>query len=106
MADKNFQRGEICLFYNPNSEQRNKELGEWKGANPVPGGINASGNNADDKYDRAFGKIPEAIKAVVVSADPYFQDTKDALIESANATTKYFCYPLQEYKNTGGTAQP
>ena len=38
LIGKGFDRNEICLLYNPNSEQRNKELGEWKGANPVPAG--------------------------------------------------------------------
>jgi hypothetical protein len=106
ISDKNFSRDEICLFYNPNSEQRNKELGEWRGANPVPGGIDATGDNVSTKYGQAFGKIPDTVKAVIVTTDAHFQNTKDALIDAANYRGKFMCYPLKEYKNTTGTTKP
>jgi hypothetical protein len=38
----------------------------------------------------------------VISADPFFQKEKNALVTAANATGKYFCYPLQDY----GAATP
>jgi hypothetical protein len=40
---------------------------------------------------------------MIISADPFFQDTKDKLIDAANTwiaqpgTNRYVCYPFEEY---------
>ena len=35
--------------------------------------------------------------AVIISADPFFQDNKEALIQAATASNKIVCYPLRNY---------
>jgi hypothetical protein len=95
---------QICLLYNPNSACSNAEAGGWTGAPAVRAW---TGSNDRNKYPNAFGSIPSSIRVVVISADPYFQETKDDLIAAANAwiaagANRRVCYPLQEYSNTGG----
>src|SRR4029077_10668689 len=46
------------------------------------------------------------LRAMIVSADPVFQDNKDFLVDKANGSNKYMCYPLQIYANTGGAHHP
>jgi hypothetical protein len=96
---------QVCLFYNPNSATQAAEIGSWPAgaANPVPGGLNANGENDSSTYGADFGKIPAGVTAVVVSADAFFQDTMGRLIQAANGSNKYVCYPLQDYINAGGT---
>jgi hypothetical protein len=110
-----FQLSDIGLFYNPNSYMDN-EVGNWNSLvgnnNQVfAGGVDTQGNNDDTTYGTAFQNISGAIKALVISADPFFQDTKDNLIAAANTwvqaapqgVTRYVCYPTQDYSNRRGT---
>jgi hypothetical protein len=108
------QLQDICLLFNPNSECSATETNAWGGATPVAAGRNAYGVNDVATYGPAFASIPANVKAVVVSADPFFQDTKDDLIDAANGwvnnapmgTNRRVCYPLQNYANTGKAHQP
>jgi hypothetical protein len=113
--DFGFQIKEIGLFYNPNSYM-DKELDNWISLvgnknQAFPGG----NDNLGGTYNADFGNIPvtgsNAIKALVISADPFFQDTKDDLIAAANtwvagAGGRYVCYPTQDYSNRTGTHKP
>jgi hypothetical protein len=95
----------ICLLYNPNSTCSATEVAEWQGVQAVPAW---AGDNDANKYPQAFGSIPNSIRVVVISADPYFQQTKEDLIKAANVwidagANRRVCYPLQEYANTGHT---
>jgi hypothetical protein len=105
----------ISLYYNKNSSLSGAELVVWgalsaqypKVVNPTP--IAAfTGPNDSAQYASSVMNIPDG--AVVISADPYFQDTKDDLIAALNswvnpddAANNYVCYPLYEYRNLGGT---
>jgi hypothetical protein len=56
------------------------------------------------KYVDAFNAIPGSIRAVIISADPYFNFTSHELVHAANnwvnaAPNRRVCYPLQEYGN-------
>jgi hypothetical protein len=102
---KGFQLNQVYLFYNPNSATANDEIGEWRrgGAGPVVAGTTKDDNDPAT-YPSAFGSITDQTAAVVISADPFFFDTKDELVEAANrwvaaGTKRYVCYPLQNYKN-------
>jgi hypothetical protein len=75
------------------------------------GGIDGGGDNNAAAYASDFPAIPATIKALVVSADPFFQDTKEALIVAANAwiaaaaagVNRFVCYPSLSYANVTGT---
>jgi hypothetical protein len=117
LLGKNFALSEIGLFYNPNSYMTS-EVGDWNnlvGTNTqvFVGGNDSNGDNNSAAYATDFtaAKIPTTIKALVVSGDPFFQDTKELLIGAANAwiaaapggVNRYVCYPTQDYSNTSGT---
>jgi hypothetical protein len=114
-----FDSPNIGLVYNPNSAMNEDEIKDWEfqiGASgqAFSGGVNNNGDNDENAYATDFGatKIPVAIRALVISADPFFQDTKQKLIAAVNAwiaaapdgITRYVCYPSLAYENNGGTA--
>jgi hypothetical protein len=50
------------------------------------------------------GNFFQGLRAIIISADPFFQASKDALIQAANnwltgGANRYVCYPLQDYQN-------
>jgi hypothetical protein len=85
------------LYYNQNSAMANTETTQWPGGPKVA----ASGNYASD-----LAMFGNAVGAIVISADPSFQDTKDDLIKAANGTNKYICYSVQEFSNASGNNKP
>jgi hypothetical protein len=107
----NIQVQDICLLNNPASTMAPTELQKWNAlgaAPPVPAGWNGKRNDAAT-YPGAFARIPPNVRAVVVSADPFFQQTMDDLIDAANnwsAPARRVSYPLQSYANVGGHTQP
>jgi hypothetical protein len=109
---KGFQTSQVYLFYNPNSATASDEKAAWTGGPTVEG--TTAGNNDAGTYNHAFDSITAQTAAVVMSADPFFYDTKSKLIAAANqwvaaGTKRYICYPLQNYRTgppspTGGKA--
>jgi hypothetical protein len=105
---------QICLLYNPNSACSVSELCAWEalgGAHSVAAGRNdGSGENDSTTYGSAFDAIAGSVRAVMISADPFFQNTKDQLIDAANdwvnaaGTSRRVCYPLRDYANGRATA--
>jgi hypothetical protein len=106
---KRIPASQICLLYNPNSACSNDEAAAWSGAVTIPAW---TGPNDKSQYSKVFStKIPNTMRVVVISADPYFQETKDYLIDAANTwvtggSRRRVCYPLQDYSNTGGAHMP
>jgi hypothetical protein len=94
----------IGLFQNPNSAMQADEADEWTGvkSNIVSCSVDKNGEVNPSTYAADFDKFPDDVDAIVISADPFFQDTKDDLIAAANASGKYICYPLQTYENLSG----
>jgi len=105
-------RAEIGLFCNPNSAMHDAEVGHWKfeigtETQVFTGGNDANGDNNAAAYATDFlpAKIPPEINALVISADPFFQETKQQLIDAANAwidaaaegANRYVCYPSLAY---------
>jgi hypothetical protein len=39
------------------------------------------------------------MKAIVVSADPFFTETMNKLVDAANRTGEHVCCPLQDYSD-------
>lgn len=98
LDDLGFAKNEIGLFQNPNSDMATREGNRWRGGEVRQ----ASGNNNSGSFATDLPLFSSGIKAIVISADPFFQKEKNALVAAANATGKYFCYPLQDY----GAATP
>lgn len=107
VTNNGFAASEIGLFQNPNSAMQAQEEQLWTGALPVVKcSVDANGDVNPATYPADMAQFPATVKAIVISADPFFQDTMDELIAAANGTGKYICYPLQAYENTGGTNLP
>jgi len=113
LTSKGHSVGNICLLYNDNSGMKAGELGEWPNTATLPVFIgNLQGKNDSSTYDKDFStKIANTVTALVISADPFFQDTMDDLISAANkwvknGASRYICYPMQEYQNADGDPGP
>jgi hypothetical protein len=100
LIDKGYLESQICLFSNPNSAMQPTETGHWGGANPIQG--TTPGSNNFNTYQNAILSIPVDVTAIVISADPYFYDSGDALIRAANNSNRYVCYPLLDYASVKG----
>ena len=99
LEEKGFARPEVGLLLNPNSTMAPREENRWKGAKPVvKGGVNSNGQNDAGAYPGNFRSFPSGIKAIVISADPFFQKTRNELVSAANADGRYIVYPLQNYE--------
>jgi hypothetical protein len=98
LDDLGFQKNEVGLYQNPNSDMVDNEARHWKGGEIRQ----ASGNNDPGAFANDLSLFSSGTKAIVISADPFFQKEKDKLVDAANAVAagpsgKYFCYPLQDY---------
>lgn len=108
-------KNKIGLLCNPNSTMHPVEKANWtdpKGiamapATIFPAGKSATDENDSDTYEAAFEDIVKAgMQAVIVSADPFFQDTMDELVAAANDSGVHVTYPLQNYKNAWESPTP
>lgn len=88
---KGFQPTEIGLYYNPKSVMA--ENISWPGGQAIP----ATVPNNIANYPGDLAQFSAGIKAIVISADPFFQDTKAALTAAVNNTNLYCCYSLQDF---------
>ncbi len=107
----------VCLLSNPNSFMSPTEMAAWvaAGRGPVIGAGASPGmgsTNSVATYPPAFAAIEAAhMQAVVVSADPFFKDTMDDLIDAANrwlagGKGRRIVYPLHDYGNATGRCKP
>jgi hypothetical protein len=107
----------ICLLSNPNSFMAPTEMAAWvaTGRGPVISAGASPGmgpTNSAATYAPAFAAIEAAnMQAVVVSADPFFKDTMDELIDAANrwlagGEGRRIVYPLHDYQNSAGKCKP
>ena len=98
-------KSKIGLLCNPNSSMNTAEEQDWitnigiSSQNIFHAGKDTTVDENDtDTYDAAFTSIVAAgMQAVVVSADPFFQQTMDELVSDANDSGVYMTYPLQDY---------
>lgn len=76
----------ISLIYNPNSPLMNLETAAWNVSWPTTG---VTGDNStagptvpfNSNFFKTFDNVPTTTRASVISADPFFQDKKEALIQ-------------------------
>jgi len=121
-------RSQVGLYYNPNSGVSGHEVQYWNNVlNPPVGGVSsarpfsgaggigtATPTNNPAGFATDFnpaGTLFQGLRAIIISADPFFQDNKDTLIDAVNKwlipdASRYVCYPLQEYQNQNGSKQP
>jgi hypothetical protein len=109
--------GNIGLFCNRKSTMNATEVAAWQAIPNVNhtiayGGNTGNANNATH-YLADLNGADAGISTMIVSADPFFQDTKDALIDAANqwvagaaVGARYVCYPLADFANVQGVHQP
>jgi hypothetical protein len=103
LLTKNFAT--ISLFCNQYSQMNSAEETAWSTlaqntpqlvAKPIHAMVSAASNSAD--YLKTVPNITSS--AVIISADPYLQSTKDDLVSALNTLTKaYVCYPAYNYKD-------
>jgi hypothetical protein len=91
-----YGRAQVTLLYNPRAIMAAEEVRQWTG-----GPIVSKGDNDASTYTQTFNTI--TTRGVIVSSDPFFHDSREQLIKAANASQKYMCYPLYDYRNRGGT---
>ena len=111
LEDLGFRKQEVGLFQNPNSDMADKEKNRWRGGEVRRGGVDGNGNNDPNAFANDLTLFASGIKAIVISADPFFQGAKDKLVAAANAVAagpsgKYFCYPLQDYSGANPAPSP
>ena len=116
LASLGIPENKICLLSNPNSYMAAAETAAWTSAARGPvikaGGTRKGSPNSTTTYRTAFEKIAQAgMIGVVVSADPFFKETMDELIDVANewigqGKGRRICYPLHDYENPAGRCKP
>jgi hypothetical protein len=115
---------DISLLYHSTSGVADLEIAAWQGGTiispgppvvktgfpPAATGVAAGtgGPAVPINVNKSFADALDGIttKAVIISADPYFQDNKEALIKAANESPLFVGYPLNDYRNRGGTHKP
>jgi len=97
------QASNIWLLYDSRTPMAPTEMSNWTGGGVTPA---TNGINDPTKFGLDFGNIPNAAKAVVISAAPYFLHNREELIAAANTSKLYICYPLLRYRNADGTNKP
>jgi hypothetical protein len=88
-----FSDSQICLLSNPNSVYAADEAAQWP--SPPRGRILYAGTEAEivSAFD-TFAK-DGSLRAMIVSADGFFQEHKDIIIGSADQSGKHVTYPFQ-----------
>ena len=103
----------IGLYRNPGSAMQATEASDWRTLKAGPivsfSGWDPAGKTNDAAtFGADFQNIPKAVSTLIISADPFFQENKQALISAANSWVRqgdrYVCYPLQDYRNVGGAS--
>jgi len=105
----NVDVSDISLLYHTGSRVAQKELANWQQTRQtLPGIGNQPGPVVPINVRKEFSSVLSNLttRAVIISADPYFQDSKEALIEAANKEPIFICYPLTNYRNNAGVHKP
>jgi hypothetical protein len=111
MAGKGFKASEIGLFCNRRSAMHTDETTLWHGSEYYCTGGGGNNNNSPSVFTAEFNSVDDSIKALVISADPFFQDNKVALMSACNVwlganSARKVCYPLADYAGVTGTTTP
>lgn len=108
LTTKGMSKSQVGLLCNPNSAMNSIEEEDWvKNIGMSKKNIFHTGmdgtttdENDSDTYEDGFADaVKSKMQALIVSADPFFQETMDELVSEANKSGIYVTYPLQDYKN-------
>jgi hypothetical protein len=98
---------ELCLLSNPNSAMTPTETGAWINHRIVQANVDEATASPFTIFKSAFAAISALsapkIKAVIISADPFFFVYADKLVKAANEwivgapRDRVVCYPLKDY---------
>jgi hypothetical protein len=98
----------IGLYRSTSSQMQKKEYDDWITYNPDYGGVSRV-INSNGQYEQELNSsasiVPNNIRALVISADPMFQNNKAPLVAAANkwasgqtaGANRHVVYPLQVY---------
>jgi len=96
----------IGLLYGSHSVMRTDELNAWIAAGGGQRVDATNGYTNPATFNVDFNGFLPGITAIVISADPHFHRFRDPLIQAANGSGRYICYPLPSYRNPNGSSQP
>jgi hypothetical protein len=100
LLGKGYKPSDIGLFCNRRSAMHGDETTLWHGSEYYMTG--GGGKNDPTAFTNEFNNVDDSIQALIISADPFFQDTKATLIAACNnwvngKAGRSVCYPLQDY---------
>jgi hypothetical protein len=108
-SNNQISANQIAYIYNANNDvyddpkqlYQYNERDTWINNNTYATGNDTGGKNNENNFD--LSGLPNTIKGIVISCDPFFQDHKDKLIAAVNTwigadATKFVCYPFFAYK--------
>jgi hypothetical protein len=106
---KSFSLPQIALYCNQNSNMNIYEEPDWNSqtssSSPIihfSGADTSTKKNDASKFSPDFAGISAGIKAIVISADPFFQENMDTLMQAVYSwvsadSSRFVVYPLQDY---------
>lgn len=100
-----YHASNVGLFCNRRSAMHSDEMALWHGSEYYSTG--GGGNNNSTVFAKELNAVDDSIKALIISADPFFQDNKVALIDACNnwvaaKVGRSVCYPLADYAGVQG----
>ena len=96
----NFPLAQIALLINPDSSVGADESLRW----PSDGGHIYQARDKTTIQSELGNFAGSNHTAIIISADPFFTDNLEYVIQQANGTSKHVCYPFQEYANASAGA--
>jgi hypothetical protein len=90
----------ISLLWNSNSKMGKREQKSWVIDNGWPLDEMVLANDPTTYATHFANIVASGAKALVISADPYFTSTDGPLVQAANTTNLFVCYPFSLYANT------
>jgi hypothetical protein len=104
----NCKPSDVCLIVNENSRMTRAERKDWKsqGWRALAGGTDADGDNDAADFKRVLRKAQSRLraKAVVISSDSFFAQSRDELTSAANAADMVVCYPSEYFRGPNPAA--
>jgi hypothetical protein len=94
-----FSKAEVGILFNTNSINYTQEYNIFFYAEGVAIDQNTSAATALQLYTYAFSQFPNNVKAVIISADPFFSQTAQQLVQAANGSSFCILYPSAVYGN-------
>jgi len=107
-TDHGFLPAQVSLLCNPNGATTKYEKADWVDAtHPPRGPIYEAKTLAEIQAAFAAFRQNNALSAMIISSDAFFQDNRGAIIDEHNKSPiKFVCYPVQRYAQDTGRQLP